>query len=286
MAEHLSVTGFFGRQAQGSKGTAATGTMLGFGSGSGQLAQESNNINARVIGSAAIHQQKGGAALGTWNFDFDHIHDATTLNLAARTAGALPWFTVSGGYDESSDVRWQMRDCHVNTLNVRLAGGETLSGSISGMGHKVVEDTTAEAITDHSEFPFMSYEAIFTFDGNAFEITEFDFSLNNNLQPRYVISGASRTANEKRFWDYLTPGVVDVSGTLRRLESWGTSVLADCPTVTSACVLRLVNCNGSGIIDIALTNTMFGGQTQDNPNEGPILYELPFVSQSVAITAA
>ncbi len=293
MAEHISVSAFFGYQLQGASGsttpgTPATGSHLGFGCGSGDIDLQSNNVISRFIGSSNINVQKGGGVIIPWSYSWDSIHTCAPLKLINRTAGVLDWFTISGGYNEATDVGWHIYDCKATGLSIALAAGDQpgpLSGSINGYALNATLNTSAETVTDPTEGALMAYEAVLTLAGANFESVGFDMSIGDSTKPTFVIKGAARTNGKVRLSDYLTEGTRDVTGMFTRLEPWSGSVIDD--TVTSqASILRLISeTSGANIVDLTFAGLVFGNHQLRIPNGGQITYGLPFQATSVAITS-
>lgn len=293
MAEHLSVTGFFGYQLQGSSGSttpgaAATGAHLGFGCGSGDIDLQSNNVKSRFIGSSALNVIKGGGVIIPWSWSWDSVHTCAPLKLINKTGGARDWFTISGGYNETSDIGWHAFDCKAASLSLSLAAGDQpgpLTGSLNGFALDTTLNTTAETVTDPTEGALMAYEAVLTLGGSNFESVGFDMTIGDSLKPTFVIKGAARTNGKVRLSDYLTEGTIDVTGVMTRLEPWSTSIIGD--TVTSqASILRIISeTDSSNIVDLTFAGLVFDNHQFRMPNGGQITYGLPFTAKTCAITS-
>lgn len=268
------------------QGTAGTGHHRAFGAGTGQVNPNSNNIKTRHIGSSFIQKIKGGGAVTHGSFNFDHIYDCDPLFLIQPYSGALDFFTVSEASVDGSTVAWHTQDCRAQSLSLRLGGGGAvgvLSGTLNFIGGIKTENTTAETISAAPGNPFTTYDGVFTRGAStAFEIDTFDLSIGWNLEPRFVISGAARTATKVRYWDYLRTAQCDVSGSLTLLEAFPSDVLADVVT-SQAMHLRLVDTVASGIIDIQLTGVVADAQTVHLVNQGFETYNVPFTATGFTI---
>lgn len=285
---HTTPVLFDSYQVQGAYGSPAAGASRQFGTGTGEINKQGNNIYSRLPGNFNLAYIKGGGANTPWTYNFEFVHDVAPLKLVQRTNNQLEWFTIHSGWNEFStpDLGWHLQDCHANTLALRLAAGDNataLTGTLTGFGRQTTPNTVIETPSDPLDFPFLVYESRFQLGGSACELESFELNVNNNLRPHWVIAGVTRTGTAIRFWDYLIPGNQDVKGTLVMLEPWAYDVHANVLPASQTGDLRFVNQNGGSIIQITLAGLVFDEEQQRNPIDGTAMtFSYPFTAKSVA----
>jgi len=150
---------------------------------------------------------------------------------ASPLANDFPSFTLEFADDESTAGTYNMNrtytGCRVNSLTISGSVDEPVRVSTDWIGQNVVISTAgATAVADATTEPFVFYQgqvyvqgtAVTAYTqptGNICEINSFDFTVNNNLEAAWYISGTCNSHQTTRGLKSLIPKGRDYEGSLQ-----------------------------------------------------------------------
>lgn len=238
------------------------------------------------IGAAAPILLKPGINQVPFTLPIQMVQEGTLLAQVIRSGGEPPWFTLGLGYRDDANARyaWQVQDCKLHSAEVSLEAGGVLSATLSGVGG-LITDLTTLIYSNTSDTPFMSYEAVLTKGGAAYESRSFRLQIENNVQVETVIPGTA-PSTFKRGWSYQTAGPLFITGEVQRFARSAINLQAD---LISDFALQLACTDiaggvGANAITFALTGVKFGSETLEAEIEGRLLWNTPFEATGITIT--
>lgn len=261
------------------------------------------NIRSRILGGIEALRGVGSwnpvelaAGMASTNFSFD-IAAVQEINFIGSAAtrdvnGELPYLTMGLGYKKAADeYAWQIQDCKVTRMGLRVGNRGFLTAAIELIGGKVLAGDTGVidlgAMSFPSEYAYKYYEGVWS-EG---EILDFSVDVNHNVSAEAVIAGPATTRDPARIWDYLDEGDQEISGEITARTSTAAlgaepGVHDDCPAGANVTLLFTSLCVGSPsqTLQIALT----GLKPVDNeftiPRGDNIVFRMPFLATAIAIT--
>lgn len=271
---------------QAAKGTAVTPAtavgMCGY-----NVTDDADVRHLFSIGQANLFKSKGGVAKVPFSLQIPRLQDKALLLRAVRdaTTKTLPYSTFGfGSQDGSTSEAWQVQDCMLHQIDLSLEGnGSFLTASMQGVGGII---TVLSSLNPAflAPTPFMTYEAVMTLGGAAFEVKGFRVSVNHNVNVEAMISGAARTAGQVRLWDYQTPGFEVIEGSVSVARVKSGSFQTDAIAAAQNLVLTLTDtADGTHTFTITLGNIDLGNQHRTMPEEGWANFEMPFAAKSFSI---
>lgn len=209
------------------------------------------------------------------------VQDPQFLNLAKQDpATGLSWLTFRIGYDKgATEIYADLSDCKINTASLRLEAGGGLTADISAVG--IVQSITAGdpgAMSYLSSKSYRWYNAVWS---QAFDLRGFEFTVNNNVTPDFVIAGSGTTLYPLRGPVTMDEGSEDLTGRIRQVLANSALDLQDCLLPSSNETLTFTTCDDVSPEQV-LTLSLNGFKvTDDNwtlPADGNFEAELPFMA--------
>lgn len=202
-----------------------------------------------------------------------------------RSSGVLPWITIGVGYvdDDATVYGWQVQDAKVHRVEFGLEAGGMLNATVSGVGGAIT-DLSAGAAANLSQKPLMSYEAVLTKGGSAYESVGFSLTLDHNVDVQSVIPG-SAPSSFKRGWSYQTEQNLGITGSITRFAKSSANLQAD--TLSDfAIVLTCTDIAGGmspNVVSLTFANAQFGSEQFTGSRDGGFRATTPFVAKSLTI---
>lgn len=270
--------------AQTTQGTAVTPAtaagIVGY-----EVTSDADLRRIDTIGQAGALFFKPGVSRVDFDVPIEAVQTAAILQRAIRVSGEVPWTTFGFGYVEDSGTKyaWQVQDCKVNRLELRLEAGGLLTGSVSGTGG-LITDLTTLSPAQLTPTPFMSYEAVLTKDAAAWEAQSFQLTVDNQIEVQSMIPGTA-PSSFKRGWSYQTEGPLEVSGEITRFVKSGVDLQAD-TLADFTLALTMTDIAGGGSpnsIAVSITGARFGSERLRIAPGGDWLATTPFVAEGISI---
>jgi hypothetical protein len=274
--------------AQSAYGTPVT-PASSLGTLSARHSKRSANRALRGPGSPNLLARKGGSTYAEWMLRLPAIQSGqkSFLLKSARSAGALPLFTLGLGYqdDQGSPNRGadQIQDCKVDRLELSLDASEghaPLSAVVSGFGGLVTPVTSLAPATLAST-PWMSYEATLTNEGTAYPLRSFALRVDHHLSRDHVIPG-SAPASFPRGHRYLTEHAETITGSISRYQPLGTNVQANTLSERDL-ILTLTNLDDAATLTLSLLDCVFEGERLEQDDRG-LVWSAEFEARSFSLS--
>lgn len=234
-----------------------------------------------------LEEGMSGVELG---FDIPKVQGAaakTFLQRAMRTGTpkVLPWETMGYGYvteDGVSEVKNQVQDCRIDTLELSGGTDKWLSGSVGLFGGKISEyGAMADEQTFVNSPGFAMHEAVFS----LFELSSWRVSYANNVEMKPVIAGPATTRDPVRQWDYLLYGGKRCTGNFGLYNDSGFDLSAAVVT-QAAPTLTFTNKRNPYNTFVASLNVLkpTNQQLTIPGADSDIEYELPWIAADLVLT--
>lgn len=241
-----------------------------------------------TLGKAGVHMFKPGFNQVDWSMNITWLQTKAFLQKAVRSSGALPLVTMGFGYrDDAATVYiWQVQDCKIGSFDLALEAGGPVTADTTGIG-RLITNLSAGSAAYLTEVPFLSYEAVLTKGGSAYESRRVRMAVDHHLQPTQVIHGTA-PASLKRFFKYLPEGREEISFEIERFQKSAANLQAD--TLTDFAVsLAVTDIAGGGTpnaVTIALADAQFNDErlaASDDPDT-PITFTTSGRAKTFAIS--
>jgi len=201
----------------------------------------SGNVEYYLQGGAFIRQAMGEDTATTTTVDSGpKIHSGASYlhvmgSAASPTADSFPSFEMeftdeedTGAAANTANLKRRYRGCRVNALTISGNVDEPVKVNADWIGrHVVISTAAAAAVTQSTDDPYVFYQgavyattgaiSAYTAIGTSSEIAEvnsFDFSVNNNLEAVWYVSGTTATQQIKRGVKVLIPKGRDYAANL------------------------------------------------------------------------
>ena len=194
----------------------------------------SGSMEYFLQGGAFLRQAFGEDTATTATVDSGPVTVGTTTykhvmgSAASPGANDFPSFSLeftdyedAGSAVTTANLKRTYSGCRVNSLGIAGSVDEPVKVSVDWMGKKVTVSTAdATSITEYTEDPFVFYDGfVFLTSGNVTDTTTqlsikddalcqvltFDFSVSNNLEAGWYISGTCGTTDSNRAAKYIIP---------------------------------------------------------------------------------
>jgi hypothetical protein len=227
--------GFLAYGIQGSKGTPAVAITSPVGIvGNLSLNATSGVDLLKTVGSISAAELAEGKTSVDFSVSIAGVQDPHFIQQAKQVVGAgLPWLTFKVGYKRGAVQMYAVaQDCKIGSASLRLEAGGGLTADLSATG--ILRTLTAG---DPGTMPFMSAHSYRWYNAQWSQLRDlygFEFTVNNNLSPTFVIPGSATVLNPLRGPFELDEGVQEITGRARFTK-------ADAAVDMQACLLTSSN---------------------------------------------